>query len=207
MRINLQNLGVIDTCGRVIIISEGSAAAGIRRIEAVTGRGAYELIARRFKTLKQTAGLLKSSIEEIPHKVESLQDEIADLKKQMSSMRTEIAGSKLSDQIENVQTVKGVTVLTMEVSNADANTLRTLVDKFREKYPTESIAVLTSGSTVISAVTNDVVERGVKAGDLITSIGGRGGGRPNMAQGSLPDGSHTNEALKKVSKVVEDKLK
>ena len=85
--------------GAFLITSEGSAAAGIRRIEAVTGRGAYELIARRFKTLKQTAGLLKSSIEEIPHKVENLQDEIAELKKQLNLMRTELALSKFNQQI------------------------------------------------------------------------------------------------------------
>ena len=193
--------------GVFIIVSEGSAAAGIRRIEAVTGRGAYELIARRFKILKQTAGLLKSSTEEIPLKVENLQDEITDLKKQLNAMRNEIAGSKLGDQIENVQKIKGITVLAMDVPNADANTLRSLADKFREKYPVESITVLTSGPTIISAVTNDVVTRGIKAGDLITSIGGRGGGRPNMAQGSLPDTSTVDEALRKIPKVVEEKLK
>jgi alanyl-tRNA synthetase len=193
--------------GTFIIVSEGSAAAGIRRIEAVTGRGAYQLIARRFKTLKQAAGMLKSSVEEIPHKVESLQDEIAELKKQLNAIQTEIAGSKLSDQMENVQNVKGITVLTMDVPNVDTNTLRSLADKFREKYPQESVVVLASGVMIVSAVTNDVVERGVKAGDLITFIGGRGGGRSNMAQGSLPDASNVDEALSKVPSVVEEKLK
>ena len=73
--------------GAFLIVSEGSAAAGIRRIEAVTGRGAYDLIAKRFKTLKQTAGELKSSIEEVPAKVESLQNEISDLKKELANLR------------------------------------------------------------------------------------------------------------------------
>ena len=81
-----------------------------------------------------------------------------------------------------------------------------LADKFREKYPTEGIAVLASGSVIISAVTNDIVARGIKAGDLITAIGGKGGGRPNMAQGSLPDASIAKDAMGKVARVVEEKL-
>ncbi|MCI0551565.1 MAG: alanine--tRNA ligase-related protein, partial [Anaerolineae bacterium] len=89
--------------GAFLITSEGSAAAGVRRIEAVTGRGAYDLIARRFKALKQIASTLKSSVDEIPRKVESLQEEIADLKKQLTSMRNEIAQSKFSGQVDNIQ--------------------------------------------------------------------------------------------------------
>src|SRR5687768_3678772 len=77
--------------GAFLIVSEGSAAAGVRRIEAVTGRGAYDLIARRFKALKQTAATLKSSIEEVPSKVEILQDEIADLKKEVAALRAQSA--------------------------------------------------------------------------------------------------------------------
>jgi len=193
--------------GAFLIVSEGSAAAGVRRIEAVTGRGAYELIARRFKALKQTASMLKTSVDEVPRKVEALQDEIADLRRQFAIMRNEIASSRFSGQVDQIQKVGDVHVLAMEVPNADANTLRSLADKFREKHPTESVAVLASGSTVISAVTNDIVARGIKAGDLITAIGGRGGGRPNMAQGSLPDAAMVNDAMSKVAKAVEEKLK
>jgi alanyl-tRNA synthetase len=69
------------------------------------------------------------------------------------------------------------------------------------------MAVLTSGGTVISVVTEDLVKRGLKAGDLILSIGGRGGGRPNLAQGSLPDPALMNDAMSKVQQVMEEKLK
>ncbi len=192
--------------GMFLIVSESSAAAGVRRIEAVTGRGAYDLVTRRFKALKETASLVKSFIEEVPYKVEMLQDEIADLKKELASLRAVQAMSSFNDQLTGVQTVKDVHVLAMEVQNSDADTLRILADKFREKYPTNGVAVLTSGGTIISVVTEDLVKRGFKAGDLITGIGGRGGGRPNMAQGSLPNGN-LGEALDKVVKVVEEKLK
>jgi alanyl-tRNA synthetase len=194
--------------GAFLIVSEGSAAAGIRRIEAVTGRGAYDLIAKRFKTLKQTAGELKSSIEEVPAKVESLQDEISDLKKEISSLRAQQALSTFNLQLSNVQTVKDVNVLSVEIPDSNVDTLRMLADKFREKYPSGGAAVLVTGSTVIAVVTEDLVKRGLKAGDLITGIGGKGGGRPNLAQGSLPAlRGKVAEALSKVAKAVEERVK
>ncbi len=193
--------------GAFLIVSEGSAAAGVRRIEAVTGRGAYELIARRFKTLKQTASILKSSIEDIPQKAESLQDEIADLKKELLSLRTQSAFSTFNIQLSNVQTIQGAAVLAIEIPNSDAETLRALADKFREKYPNNGAAVLASGTTVISVVTEDLVKRNLKAGDLIAAIGGRGGGRPNLAQGSLPVDLKVSEALAKTAEAVKEKLK
>jgi alanyl-tRNA synthetase len=193
--------------GAFIIVSEGSAAAGVRRIEAVTGRGAYDLIAHRFKLLKHTAATLKTSVEEVPFKVESLQDEVADLKKELASLRASQALSTFYRQLANIQIVNDVNVMAMEIPNLNVDTLRTLADKFREKYPKNGVAVLVSDGSVISVVTEDLVKRGLKAGDLITRIGGKGGGRPNMAQGSLPDPSMMNEAMDKVTKAVEEKLR
>jgi alanyl-tRNA synthetase len=197
--------------GAFLIVSEGSAAAGVRRIEAVTGRGAYELIARRFRALKQTATAMKAGIDEVPQKVEVLQDELADLRKQVAMLRSEMAYGSFGSQLDKVQTVKGVALLASEIPNADADTLRSLADKFREKHPKSGVCVLASimegRSTVIAAVTEDLVKRGLKAGDMISAIGGKGGGRPNMAQGSLPDASKVDEALSKVAQAVEQKLK
>ncbi|RIK49992.1 MAG: hypothetical protein DCC59_13885 [Chloroflexi bacterium] len=94
-------------------------------------------------------------------------------------------------------------VLGAEIPNADADTLRLLADKFREKHPKNGAALFVSGNTVIATVTEDAVKRGIKAGDLITGIGGRGGGRPNLAQGSL--NGDIRQALEKLPKVVEEK--
>ena len=193
--------------GAFLIVSEGSAAAGVRRIEAVTGRGAYDLISHRFKLLKQTASALKSSLEEVPFKVESLQDEIANLKKELGSLRASQAISTFNQQLSNVEKVSGVNIMALEVPHSNADTLRRLADKFREKYPQNGIAVLSSGGTVISVVTEDLVKRGLRAGDIITSIGGRGGGRPNLAQGSLPDPGLMNDAMSKVQSMLGEKLK
>jgi len=192
--------------GAFLIVSEGSVASNVRRIEAVTGRGAYELINKRFKTLKQTAGALKTSLEEVPAKVYALQDEISDLKKELANLRAQSALNTMNAQLANVRTVNEVNVLAAEIPDSNTDTLRMLADKFREKYPKAGAAVLVTGSTVIATVTEDLVKRGIKAGDLITGIGGKGGGRPNMAQGSLPNGN-VNGALDKLSGVIEEKLK
>ncbi len=192
--------------GAFLIVSEGSAAAGIRRIEAVTGRGAYELIAKRFKALKQTASVLKSSMEEVPAKVESLQAEVSDLKKELASLRAQQALATFDLRLLTVQTVKDVHVLAAEIPDSTVDTLRLLADKFREKYPQSGAVVLAAGSTVIAAVTEDLVKKGLKAGDLITGIGGKGGGRPNLAQGSLPE-EKVMDALGRLPDVLSGKFK
>ena len=191
--------------GAFLITSESSVAANVRRIEAVTGRGAYDLINKRFKTLKQAAGSLKTSVDEVPAKVDALQNEVADLKKELSNLRSQQALSSFTTQLDNVQVVKDVNVLGVDVPDADVDMLRTLADKFREKYPKAGVAVLVTGATVIAVVTEDLVKQGIKAGDLIMGIGGKGGGRPNMAQGSL--NGDVKEALEKLPGVIEEKLK
>jgi len=199
--------------GAFIIVSEGSAAAGVRRIEAVTGRGAYELIARRFKALKQTASALKSSVDEVPQRVENLLDEVAEQKKELSAQRMQLALSTYGELKLEVRHIAGVAVaiLAAQIHRADVDILRAITDKFRQENST-GVAVLstaseTESSTLVASVTDDLVKRGIKAGDLITAIGGRGGGRPNLAQGSLPDASKVSDALSKVAKAVEEKLK
>ena len=192
--------------GAFLVVSEGSVAANVRRIEAVTGRGAYELIQKRFKTLKQAANTLKATVEEVPAKVDALQDEVSELKKELSNLRAQQAMSTFHLLLTEMQKVKDVNLLAVEIANANADTLRMLADKFREKYPQNGAAVLASGTLVIAALTEDLTKRGLKAGDLITGAGGKGGGRPNLAQGSFPEGA-TKDALAKVAGVVEGKLK
>jgi alanyl-tRNA synthetase len=182
----------------------------VRRIEAVTGRGAYELIARRLKALKQVAGMLKSSIEDVPEKVNSLQDQLAAAAKQISSLRVEMSKNEFSELIPLAQGAKGTTVLAAEVEEADAEKLRMLTDQFRDFYKSGACVLVSNiqgKPTIVASVTEDLIKRGLKAGDLITAIGGRGGGRPNLAQGSLPDTLKASEALSKVVNVVEEKLK
>jgi alanyl-tRNA synthetase len=197
--------------GAFLIVSESSAAAGVRRIEAVTGRGAYALIARRSRALKQIAAALKTSVDEALERVEALQEDLAASKKGNALLRAELALSAFEAQLAGVKKVKSAAVLAFEASNADMDTLRRLADRFRERYPKGGVCVLASSveakSNLLAVVTEDLVKRGLKAGDLLTAIGGKGGGRPNLAQGSLPVTVDVGEALGKVPKAVDERLK
>ncbi len=200
--------------GIFIITSEGSAAAGIRRIEAVTGKGAYELIQRRFGSLKRVAGLLATAPEDVPAKVEGLIDELDKSRKQIVALRQEIAAHDFARQMEQVPQVNGVPVLAAQLQNADADTLRQMADRFRQKYPS-GVVVLGSAPegrpVLIAAVTDDLVKRGVHAGELLKRIaqviGGSGGGRPNLAQAGGKDPSKLSEALDQVKGLVKGMLK
>jgi alanyl-tRNA synthetase len=103
--------------------------------------------------------------------------------------------------------VQGFNILAVNVPDADLDTLRSLGDKFREKYPRNGAAILASGPSIISVITQDLVERGVKAGDLIAAVGGRGGGRPNTAQGSLAEALNVEAAMGSMGKAVASTLK
>ena len=193
--------------GAFLIVSEGSAAAGVRRIEAVTGRGAYELIARRFKAAKHAAALLSATPEDLPAKVEGILGELAALRKENAALRTQAALTSFDALMAKMETVKDVQLLSASIPNADVETLRRLADRFRERYPSRAGALLSTGSSVIAVLTEDLVKQGLKAGDLITAAGGRGGGRPNLAQGSLPGGVNDVDALPMLKKYLEGKLK
>ena len=201
--------------GAFLILSESSAAAGVRRIEAVTGRGAYELVAKRFKMLKQAAGALKSGVDEVPQKAELVQDELAAVRKQIAALKTELALSGFNTQLDNPQKVNGVSLLALDLPGADKDTLGRLADKFREKYPESGVCVVAtvSGEQVIvmATVTQDLIKKGIKAGDLVgyvsRQLGAGGGGAPHLAFGGGRDPSKIPEAIASVEVWLEAKLK
>jgi alanyl-tRNA synthetase len=103
--------------------------------------------------------------------------------------------------------VSDIPIFAKQVNGADIDTLRVMGDRFVQKYTGGTAIFANDEGKVIAVAGKDLVQRGFKAGDLITGIGGKGGGRPNMAQGSLPDLAIMEEAMEKVAKVVEEKLK
>ena len=201
--------------GAFLIVSESSAAAGVRRIEAVTGRGAYELVARRFKLLKQAAGVFKSAVEEVPQKAEQVQDELIAARKQVAALKTELAMTAFRDQLSAAALVNGVHLIALELPGADKDTLGQLADTFRQKYPENGICVIATVSAgqviVMAAVTQDLIKKGIKAGDLVghvsRQLGAGGGGAPHLAFGGGRDAAKIHEALASVRGWVEEKLK
>ncbi len=200
--------------GIFLITSEGSAAAGIRRIEAVTGRAAYELVQRRFRVLKQSAHLLSTTPEEIPGKIESLMGNLDEDRKTIAGLRREMALSEFQLKLDKVPLVAGVPVLTAVLGEADADTLRQMSDLFRQRYPS-GVVVLGSVNSegrpqLVAAVTDDLVKRGLHAGELVKfaagPIGGSGGGRPTLAQAGGKDASQLEAALASVATWVQSKL-
>jgi len=199
--------------GIFLITSEGSAAAGVRRIEAVTGQSAYDLVQRRFRALKEAAGILTTSVDDVPEKTLALVNELDKSRKQMGKLRQELVALEFERKLASVPLINGVPVLAAVLANADSDSLRQMCDRFRERYPTGAIVL---GSAVdnhpflIAAVTEDLVKRGLNAGELVKIaaqvIGGSGGGRPTLAQAGGKDASKLNEAIDQVLPFVKGKL-
>jgi len=199
--------------GIFLITSEGSAAAGVRRIEAVTGRGAYELIQRRFNLLKETASVLNSALDEAPTKAKLISDDLDEARKQVAKLRQELASFEFNRLIVNVPEVMGVPTLAAILPNADMDTLRQMTDQFRNAHPRGVVvlgSVVGNQPVIVAAVTEDLVKNGLHAGDLVKSIaqtiGGSGGGRPTLAQAGGKFPARLSEAMDKVALYVKDKL-
>jgi alanyl-tRNA synthetase len=209
---HVENTGDVGIC---LITSEGSVASGIRRIEAVTGRGAYNLIQRRFQELNQTASLMGTSPDQTTIKTQALINELSDTQKRLILTRKNLVSAEFNRVMDDTVTTLGVKVLTISFSDADMDSLRHMVDTFRERNPENGVAVLANVEngrpTLIAAVTKDLTERGLHAGELVKFIaeqlGGSGGGKPTMAQAGGKDASKLDEALSSVKTWVEDKLK
>ena len=199
--------------GLFLITSESSTAAGIRRIEGVTGRGAYELVQKRFKQARQAASSLGSTLDEVPGKIDGLVEDLAQARKAIASLRQELVANEFERKLENVTVVAGVPLLAAYLPMADAETLRIMADRFRNRY-SSGVVVLSSAPdgkpVIIGAVTDDLVKRGLHAGELVKRVallvGGSGGGRPNLAQAGGKDASKMAEALDQVLAYVKEKL-
>jgi alanyl-tRNA synthetase len=196
-----------------LITGEGSVGAGIRRIEAVTGRKAYELVQNRFQALNKSASLLEVAPEKTPEKVQTLIDELNEARKQITALRRQLAERDFVHAMDEVAMVRDIPVLAARLPGADANALRQMADRFRQRHPS-GVAVLASVSNgspiLIATVTEDLVARGLHAGELVKAVaqplGGGGGGRPTLAQAGGKDAGKLDEALAGVKDWVEKHL-
>ena len=200
--------------GLVKIISESSIAAGVRRIEALTGAVAYQHICSEDEALTAIANLLKASKQATPERIEMLLQTNRELEKQISSLQSQMAQSQVVDLVNNAVTIDGFRVIAAALANTDRNALRQLVDDLKNRIGT-GVVVLASASdkdvAFAAGVTSDLVEtRGLQAGKIIQSVtrlaNGRGGGRPELAQGGAKDPSKMKEAIDAVMKIVADQV-
>jgi alanyl-tRNA synthetase len=163
--------------------------------------------------LSQVGALLEASPEQTPLKVQALLDELDETRRKISALRQEMVSTEFSSLLEAVPTVAGVPVLTATLPGADIETLRQMTDRFRQRYPSGVVvlASVTDGRpSLIAAVTEDLVKRGLHAGELVKVVaqplGGSGGGRPTLAQAGGKDASQLGNALAGVATWVEEKL-
>ncbi|MCH5252993.1 MAG: alanine--tRNA ligase [Lachnospiraceae bacterium] len=208
---HVANTGVIS-CFK--IISESGVAAGVRRIEALTGEGLLEYYAKQEETLKEASAIAKAEPAKLVQKIKSMQEELKALHSENEKLKAKLANDAVGDVDSKIQTVKDMKVLAMDVPDVDMNGLRNLGDQMKEKIG-EGVVVLASANggkvTLLAMATDGAMKKGAHAGNLIKEIaslvGGGGGGRPNMAQagGKNPDGIPA--ALEKVSAVVESQLR
>ena len=200
--------------GSFYILSEASVAAGVRRIEAVTGLGAYRYARENINHLNQVASHLQSSPAEVFSKVESLEAELKQTNRELDQVRIEVANQAFKQKMDDVREISGVPVLSALIPNADVDALRSLADQFRQKHPSGVVVlgtVINEKPSLIAAVTPDLISRGLKAGDLIKRValvvGGGGGGRPDMAQAGGKDPAKLPEALAQVESYIQENLK
>lgn len=200
------HVGNTSEIGLFKIQSEGGIGAGTRRIEAVTGEGAYHVLNDQVSLLKEAASKLKTNPKEVAIRVESLLQEMKELQKANESLAAKLSNIEAGNLTDQVKVVDGVNVLTARVGGGD---LRNMMDDLKQKL-SSGVIVLASASgdkvNIIAGVTNDLVKEGYHAGKLVkevaTRCGGGGGGRPDMAQAGGKDASKLDDALQFVEEWV-----
>ena len=196
------------------IVSEAGVAAGVRRIEALTGNNVLEYYRELENNLHNIAKALKTSPAEIQDKIAHLQKEVKELHSENESLKSRMAQESLGDVMNQVVEVKGVKVLASAVADVDMNGLRDLGDQLKEKLG-EGVVVLASAKdgkvSLLAMVTPGAMNQGAHAGNLVKAaaaiVGGGGGGRPNMAQAGGKKPEKIGEAIAKIPELVEAQLK
>ena len=195
------------------IVSESGVAAGVRRIEALTGNGVLKYYAGMEKTLNDAAAIVKTTPAELTGKLEHLMAEIKALQSENESLKSKAAKEALGDVMDQVIEVKGVKLLAASVPGVDMNGLRDLGDQLKAKL-SEGVIVLISDAdgkvNMVAMATDEAMKKGAHAGNLIKGIaglvGGGGGGRPNMAQAGGKNPAGISSAISEASKVLEGQL-
>src|SRR5712692_4152723 len=194
------------------ITSQGGVAAGVRRVEATTGEGALEWVQQQEATLAEAAQALKAQPQELTQKIAQVLDNVRSLEKELARLKSKVATSHGEDLAAQAVEVKGIKVLAATLDGADAKTLRETLDKLKDKLKSAAIVLgSTDGGKVslVAGVTADLTAK-LKAGELVNfvaqQVGGKGGGRPDMAQAGGTEPAKVPAALDSVRQWVEQRL-
>ena len=195
------------------IISESGVAAGVRRIDALTGKAVTEYYNKLEKELEDAAKAAKTEPQKLTLKIQSLYDEIKSLKSENESLKKKLANNSLGDVMNQVKEVKGVKLLASKIADMDMNGLRDLGDSLKDKIGSGVIVLAAENDGKVNLVvmaTDDVISKGAHAGNLVKAIapvvGGGGGGRPNMAQAGGKNPAGIDDALKKAEEVLAEQV-
>ncbi len=195
------------------IVSEGGVAAGIRRVEAVTGENALTLVQTLAARVNEAASALKVQPDEIANRIAQVQDQVKSLEKELASLKTKMASGQGDELLSQAVDINGIKVLAATLEGADVPTLRSVMDKMKDKLKTAAIVLASVADgkvTLIAGVTADSTSK-VKAGELVNfvaqQVGGKGGGRPDMAQAGGTDPSGLPTALAAVGQWVGERMR
>jgi alanyl-tRNA synthetase len=192
------------------ITSEGSVSAGVRRLEAVTGEGAYELYREALEKVRRIGGLLKAADADVVDAVERAMAERREAEKEIERLKGRLAQAGAGDLASQAREVNGVRVIAAAVDGLDRGQLRSLVDSLRNKLGS-GVVVLGSAANgsvaLICCVTKDLAGKKLHAGKIVGAVaekvGGRGGGRPDLAEAGGKDAEALAEAIESVYGIVE----
>jgi len=194
------------------VVSESGIAAGVRRIEAVTAEGALAWVQQQETSMQQAAGALKAPVHEVTQKIGQIVDNVKNLEKELARLKSKLASSQGEDIAAQAVEVKGSKVLAAVLDGADSKALREAMDKLKDKLKSCAVvlAAVDGGKvTLIAGVSADLTAK-VKAGELVNfvaqQVGGKGGGRADMAQAGGTDPAKLPQALESVKAWVEQKL-
>lgn len=199
--------------GSFKIVSESGVAAGVRRIEAVTGFGALDFYEERENTILNICENLKANPKNVVAKSLSITEENRKLLKEIESLKSKLSSGLLDEILNQKETINGIDILLTKVSNMDMDTLRNMGDKIKEKLSDYAILLASDNNgkvNFIAMCSDSVIKANIKAGDIVktaaTICGGGGGGRPNMAQAGGKDPSKIDEAIKCALDFIKEKL-
>ncbi|MEG0181161.1 MAG: alanine--tRNA ligase [Peptostreptococcaceae bacterium] len=200
--------------GMFKILSEGGVAAGVRRIEAITGKEVYNFLNNKQHLINEVCGAIKAKEDNLTARVSNLLDETKTLTKELNEVKAKMSLQSADSILDSKVDINGVNIVTAKFEDMDMDTLRNTADTLRDKL-SSGVVVLANvaGGKInfVATATKDVLEKGVHAGNIVREVaqtaGGKGGGRPNMAQAGAPDVTKVDEALNHAKDVLKSQVK